>query len=146
MIDNKFLGMKFEPHTVEVEKGQLQFFARTVGENDPVYTDEAAAKAAGYRSIPVPPTYAFSLNMATPDRFKFLDIMGIDLGRVLHGEQRFEYLEPICAGDIITFESVVSDIYEKKGGALDFLTLDITATNQNGEVVVRMQNLTVVRN
>ena len=61
MIDKKHIGRTTKPQTVDVEKGRLRFFAKAIGETDPVYTDEAAAKAAGYKSLPAPPTFALCL-------------------------------------------------------------------------------------
>ena len=146
MIDRSWIGKSFLALTVDVEKGQLKFFAKAVGENNPIYTDEDCAKAAGYRSLPAPPTFTFSLKLASPDPFGNYNSMGIDLNRVLHGGQKFEYLAPICAGDSITLMTTVKDIYEKKGGALEFVEEETVAANQNGEIVARLLNTLVVRN
>ena len=62
MLDRKNIGRISKPHTVEVEKGRLKFFAKAIGETNPIYTDESAARAAGYRSLPAPPTFIFSLD------------------------------------------------------------------------------------
>ena len=72
MIDRKFIGYRTEPFTVEVEKGRLRMFAKAIGETDPIYTDEAAAQAAGYRSLPVPPTFLFCLEMEQPDPLRLV--------------------------------------------------------------------------
>ena len=146
MIDRKHLGRVSEPQTVEIEKGRLKFFAKAIGETNPIYTDEVAAKAAGYRSIPAPPTFAFSLDMEREEPFSDLDEMGIELGKILHAKQSFSYHEPICAGDAITLQSEVTDIYDKKGGALEFLVQNYTAKNQDDVLVAEMRRTIVVRN
>lgn len=145
MIDRKFIGHSEAPLIVDVEKGQLKFFAKATGETNPIYTDEAAAKAAGYAALPAPPTFCFSLGLAKPDPFAKYIEMGIDLGKLLHGEQNFEYLEPVCAGDTITLRDEITDIFEKKGGALEFMVTETTATNQHGKTVAKMTATTVVR-
>ena len=61
MFDKSLIGFRFEPFTVEVEKGPMRLFAKAIGETDPVYHDEPTAKAAGHRSILAPPTYVFCL-------------------------------------------------------------------------------------
>jgi len=33
---------------------RLKFFAKAIGETNPIYTDEAAALEAGYRALPAP--------------------------------------------------------------------------------------------
>ena len=146
MIDRAFVGLKSPPHTVEVEKGHLRFFAAAIGETNALYTDEEAAKALGYRALPAPPTFAFTLNLVNPNPNGNFRRMNVDLRKVLHGEQKFEYFAPICAGDRITLCNEVVDIYARKGGALEFIVQKTSATNQHGELVVAMTSVTVVRN
>ena len=146
MIDRDNIGKSFDPLVVDVEKGQLKFFAKATAEGNPIYTDEAAAKAAGYAALPAPPTFGFSLNLAKPNPFDNFMAMGIDLNRVLHASQEFEYIAPILAGDTITLKDSVKDIYDKKGGALEFVIIETTATNQKDEHVLSMTNTLVVRN
>jgi acyl dehydratase len=147
MLDKAHIGKTLGRITAEVEKGRLRFFAKATGETNPVYTDEAVAKAAGYRSLPVPPSYFFCLQMIDdPDPTGWLTGLGVKLQYVLHGEQSFEYFDMAFAGDSLTFESRVTDIYDKKGGALEFLVTETTAVNQLNKVVVKMKCTTVVRN
>ena len=55
MIDRKYIGHAMPGFDVLVEKGRLRFFAKATGQTDPVYSDEAAARAAGHPGSPVPP-------------------------------------------------------------------------------------------
>lgn len=146
MIDRSFIGHEFAPVTAEVEKGRLRFFAKATGNADPVYSDEAAAAAAGYPALPAPPTFLFCLEMDRDDPMDFLDLLKVDLGRVLHGEQSFTYRAPVCAGDRITFRSRITDIYDKKNGALEFIVMDTECRNEKGEHVADMRRSIVVRN
>ena len=146
MLDKSYIGLETGPRSVEVEKGQLRFFAKATGETNPVYFDEEAAKAAGHSALPAPPTFLFCLQTMTPSENSIIAKLGIDIGRVLHGEQQFTYGKQIYAGDIIVLRTRVSDIYEKKGGALDFIVEDTRATNQKGEDVGASRTVIVVRN
>jgi len=145
MVDKNWIGKNTSQLKVKVEEGQLRFFAKAVGETNPVYTDEAAAQAAGYRSLPAPPTFLFSLNLAHPDPLARYIEMGIDLARLLHGNQQFDYFLPICAGDRIRLESTVVDIFTKKNGALEFVVEETTATNQMDELVGKSTQTLVIR-
>ncbi len=145
MIDKKHIGRTTPPITVDVEKGRLKFFAKATGQTDPIYSDEAAARAAGYRSLPAPPTFGFCLEMESNSLWDNLEAMGVPVGKILHGSQTFTYHAPICAGDRVTFETRVSDIYDKKGGALEFIVEDSTAKNQDGRLVLELQRVIVVR-
>jgi acyl dehydratase len=147
MIDRSFIGLERPPITVDVERGRLRSFAKAIGETNPVYSDADAARHAGYRDIPAPPTYAFCLEMLdAADPFVLIRQMGIPLERLLHGEQSFTYHGTICAGDRVVLATRVSDIYEKKGGALEFVVQDTAVTNQHGELVAEMRQVAVVRN
>ena len=144
------IGVVSEPRVVEIEKGFLKFFARATGETDPVYFDEDAAHAAGYPALPAPPTYLFSLALSVPakrgDLFDTKNGIGVDQMRILHGEQGFTYHRPVHAGDRLTLTTTTSDIYAKKGGALEFIVQDTQAVNHAGELCVEMRMVTVVRN
>jgi hydroxyacyl-ACP dehydratase HTD2-like protein with hotdog domain len=146
-IDRKrFLGYELPPHVQDVDTWRLQFFAKAIGETDPLYTDPAAAKAAGHATLPLPPTFIFCMEQGRPDGYKLIKDMGIDISRILHGEQHFAYHRPVHAGDTLTFKTKITDIYDKKGGALEFFVRTTTVTNQRGEHVADNSGTVVVRN
>jgi acyl dehydratase len=149
-LDRNQLGVVSEPREIDVEKGQLRFFAKATGETNPIYFDEAAAQAAGHPTIPAPPTFVFSLHLGVPaktgDLLDKANGIGVDVGRLLHGEQAFTYHNPIYAGDTITLTTTTIDIYEKKAGALEFVVQDTKAVNAAGVLCTEMRVVTVVRN
>ncbi|ALC18709.1 MaoC family dehydratase N-terminal domain-containing protein [Streptomyces pristinaespiralis] len=144
-IDPEVIGRVLPSHSAEAEPGRLRFFAQAIGETDPVYTDVEAAKAAGHHGLPVPPTFLFCLLAEKPDPLALLDELGIDVRRILHGEQGFTYHAMAYAGDTLTFTSTVTDAYSKKGGVLDFL-VQRTDVTRNGELIAELHNSLVVRN
>jgi acyl dehydratase len=146
LIDKKWIGHQVGQSTLAVERGRLKFFAKAIGETNPIYLAGAAAAAAGYADLPAPPTFVFAAELDSSAMFTLLDRLGVPLGKVLHGEQSFEYFSPIIAGDTVTVTSVVKDIYDKRGGALEFVETHATAVNQRGEKVANMRGVTIVRN
>ncbi|MBL8628770.1 MAG: MaoC family dehydratase N-terminal domain-containing protein [Rhodospirillaceae bacterium] len=146
MISREHIGLKSEPRSIDVEAGQLKFFAKATGQTDPIYSDETAARAAGHPALPAPPTFSISLAAGAPAKIGTLESMGVDMRRILHGEQSFTHHHMIYAGDRITLVTTVSDIYDKKGGALEFIVQDTTATNQKGDLCVTYRTVVVVRN
>ena len=147
MVDQSAVGRSFTPVTARVEPGRLRFFLNTLGERNPVYRDEKAARVAGYSAIPVPPTYLFCLELMDNERpFEFLTDLNIDLGRVLHGEQRFTYHAPVVVGDTLTFKSRVTGVTDKKGGAMTMVAVETEVTNQDGVRVADTARTIVVRN
>jgi acyl dehydratase len=147
MVDQSALGRSFAPIAAHVEPGRLRYFFNTIGECNPVYRDAKATKAGGYAGQPIPPTYLFCLEMMDAERpFEILEALNIDLARVLHGEQRFAYHAPVVVGDTLTFHSRVTDVADKKNGALTFVVVETKVTNQAGLHVADATRTIVVRN
>ena len=147
MVDQSAVGRGFTPVTAHVEPGRLRYFFNTIGEGNPVYRDAEAARAQGYAAIPVPPTYLFCLEMMDAERpFEFLTELNLDLARVLHGEQSFTYLAPVVVGDTLTFQSRVTSVTDKKGGAMTLIVVVTKVTNQHGAHVADTTRTIVVRN
>jgi acyl dehydratase len=145
MIDKKIIGYEVPPTLWDVEKGRIRFFAEVIGATDPIYFDASAAQAAGYRNVVAPPTFIFGAESDSGVLMTLLDTLKIDLRKVLHGEQRIDYHAPVCAGDTLRFQTRVSDIYDKKGGTLEFVVNDTKVTNQLGEHVSDLHSVIVVR-
>lgn len=145
MIDKQFIGYEVTPTLWDVEKGRIRFFAEVIGATDPIYFDASAAQAAGYRNVVAPPTFIFGAESDSGVLMTLLDTLKIDLRKVLHGEQRIDYHAPVCAGDTLRFQTRVTDIYDKKGGALEFVVNDTKVTNQLGEHVSDLHSVVVVR-
>jgi acyl dehydratase len=145
-IDRAAIGREFPGTSLLVTRSRLRNFAEATGQRDPIYTDVDAAKQAGHRDLPVPPTFFFGIELEAPDPFVFLSELGVDLRTVLHGEQEFEYKHMAYAGDELTAASRIADIYKKKGGLLEFIVRASTVTNQDGAVVAVLRGSTVVQN
>ncbi|KIQ16735.1 acyl dehydratase [Variovorax paradoxus] len=145
MIDKKWIGHELPASVLPIERTRLQFFAKAIGETDPVYTDAAAARDAGYADLPAPPTFLFAAELDSGASNQLLDDLQIPLSKLLHGEQSFSYHKPACVGDTVTVRSVVSDIYDKKNGALEFVVKTSRATNQRDELVAELRTVIVCR-
>jgi len=146
MLDKNDIGKVFEPITASVEKGRLSRFAKAIGEKNPIYLDDATAKSAGYDDLPVPPTFLFCLKMDVDNPFENYESLGVSLEKLLHANQSFEYFGTAVAGDILTFNSVVEDIYIKKGGELEFLIEKTNVINQRDEHIANLVTTLVIRN
>ena len=145
MIDTQFIGKQLPTFKTIAEAGQLRFFAKAIGETDPVYADEAAARDAGHPGLPLPPTFLFSLEFQAPPS-GWRDELGIVQSRILHGEQSFSYHRMAYAGDTLQFETRIADIYAKKGGALSFVVRETRVSNQRDEHVADLRSVLVHRN
>jgi acyl dehydratase len=146
MFDRAMIGKEYPPFTLDVEKGRIRQFAQAIGDDNPVWSDEATAKAQGFQAIPAPPTFGFTLAMDAQQPFLVLGDMQIDKRKSMHGEQIFTYHAPILAGDTITGRQKIVDMYDKKGGALQFIVTETRLSNQRNEPVADLRTVIVVRN
>lgn len=144
-ISPSLVGKKFPAISVDVERGRLAFFAQATGQLDPIYSDREAAIAAGHPDVPAPPTFLFGLKLVGPDPLRWLFDLGVTMNQVLHGQQKFVYESMVYAGETVTFRSRISDLYVKKGGALEFLVLSTTASHADGTLAVTLDETLVIR-
>jgi len=135
MIEKKHIGHEFSPVTLPVEEGRLKFLAKTLGISQEIYTDPDAAAAAGLPGLLAPPTYPFVLEIEALELVELVNLLGENLGKLLHGEENFTYHGSIYAGDEITVRKKVTDIIDKKEGALQFVISHTEFTNQHSEKV-----------
>jgi acyl dehydratase len=146
-VDKSYIGHVRPPSTVKVEAVQCRAFVNAIGETNPIYWDVDVARKAGFRDIPIPPTYLFCLQMMSLEKaYAAYQELGIDVGRLLHGEQGFKYHSPIHVGDVLTFQHKILDVQDKKSGAMTLIVQEIRVGNGEGCHVADLQQTTVVRN
>jgi hydroxyacyl-ACP dehydratase HTD2-like protein with hotdog domain len=139
----------FPTHTFEVGRSDIARYARAIGATDPVYFDVEAARAAGHPDVLAPPYFPYVIRMHAanltererlePDGSATEDVPPIDTKRAMAGETDLEVGPPVHAGDTITLEKRIVDLYEKEGrsGPLVFVKTQFVFRNQNDEVVFR---------
>jgi acyl dehydratase len=145
MIDKKWIGHKLPISVIHIERGRLRFFAEATGDTRAVYTDAGAARDAGFPDLPAPPTFLFAAELDSGASDRLLADLDIPIAKLLHGEQSFTYHRAVCAGDTVTVRSIISDIYEKKSGALEFVVKTSRAHNQNDVLVAELRSVLVCR-
>ena|SRR5699024_689768 len=131
-LDKSMIGLTSESYTFEIENRHVKQFREAIGDDNPLYSDEAYAKESLYEGMIVPPTFPVAMN----DGNVSLPIE-LDHRRMLHGEQEFIYHQPIRPGDRLHCQMKVSDLYDREGksGKMQFLVLDTEMKNDAGELV-----------
>lgn len=157
-LDPKFVGREYGPFVYEVGVEKLREFAYAVGGSvpsmgfsgvgppeglHPWLHDKAAAKDSPYGAVVAMPNFAvvyaigpFSKACTDPE-------LEVDLLRLVHGEQEFEFFEVVRPGDTLTTTGTITDISAKK--SLDFLTVTTESRNQHGALVVRAKWTAIIR-
>ena len=146
MLNRDRIGWEWPTLHVQIDCWRIEQFVRAIGETNPVYLDDEFARAAGYRATPAPPTFLFCLSYDVPDQTFALRELGADLKGILHGEQTFTYHEPVCVGDRLTIRSKITDIYAKKGGALEFMVRDSMVDAEDGRRMAELHEVLIMVN
>lgn len=130
------IGVESAPITFEVDKSACRLFARTLGYSDPLFYDEEFAKSKGYRSIVAPLGFLghplFDLGQPNPVMAAYFRFR-TPYKRILNGGTDIEYLDAICAGDVLTATSKVVDLRERVGAVGPMLITITEWTYRNGE-------------
>jgi acyl dehydratase len=140
-------GKAYAPFVVTVERGKIKEFARAIGDLSPFYLDDAVGRASEWGDIVAPPTFAITFRDENADTGVLLRDLGVDISRILHGEQEFEHYKPIRPGETYLCQTRVSDIYEKAGrsGPMAFVVRETAVVDSDNEIVCLARSTTVVR-
>jgi acyl dehydratase len=155
-VDASLIGRRWGPflYTVGLEKLREYVAAISGGapilglsglpeDVHPVLHDEAAAALGPYRSVIGFPTFAVTFAMA-PFGAALLDpALGVDLLRLVHGEQDFEFLEVLRPGDVLTTHGELVEVTQH--GRNEVLVVSTESTNQHGKPAVRGRFTGVIR-
>ena len=143
-LNPEFLGKVYPASPpYEVGREKIREFATAIGDMNPAYHDEVAARSLGHRDLIAPLTFPFVITMRAMAAVMFDPDLGLDYSRVVHGEQRFAYTRPLMAGDRVVVTSTIQDIRAAAGN--DILTTRSDVHTEDGELIVTTWALTVAR-
>ena len=135
-IDRSLIGVWGPEATMHVELGKIREFARAVKDDKAAYRDGTLA----------PATFLMTLAHWIGDMGQTRSAVKLDFLRLLHGEQEFEYVKPIRAGDVLRFRSRTKEVFEKqgkRGGKMLFIVGETEFKNQRDEVVAYSRNTVI---
>ena len=122
---------------------KIREYANAIGVRADINHDREAARAAGFRDVVAPPTFAVVYSAGSVAAGVLDPELGIDLARMLHGSQEFVWGEPVCSGDTVTTTTTVADLYERAG--MEFYVFESVSLNQDGQETVRGTWTNIVR-
>ena len=146
-VNRGVVGKEYPPWPVTVERGRIKDFARALGDPNPFYLDDQVGAASEWGDVIAPPTFPVSFRDERADSAALLRDLGVDISRVLHGEQEFEIHRQLRPGETYLCRTKVLDIYEKAGksGPMAFVVRETAITDTTGEIVATMRHVTVIR-
>ena len=152
-----------------IEAGHVMMFARSIGDPNPIYSDEAYAGASEVGAIIAPPTFV-QASAQFDDDYPLRPKIGGPVVRLgpgadrpaapgrgrrrrwwrggtgLHAEQHYTYHRPLRVGDVLTATTRPGERWEKEGRRAGKLVFSETITefrDQNGELVVTARGVGV---
>ena len=144
-----------------VEASHIMMFARSIGDDNPIYHDEEYAKKSEVGHIIAPPTFPRAWYQFDPDYHlrvrpgvkwfgsgknpTGLDGPAPSTGG-LHAEQHFEYHRQMKPGDVLTVTVKPGKTWEKesrRAGKLLFTETIHEFRDQNGELVITARGVGV---
>jgi len=147
--------------TMLVEASHVLMFARSIGDDNPIYRDARKAKDSEVGHIIAPPTFARAVAQFDPDyhlRWR-ADVPWFGSGKNptglekpapstggLHAEQHFEYHRHAKPGDVLTVTTKKGKTWEKmskRAGKLSFSETVQEYRDQNGELVITSRSIGV---
>lgn len=143
-LDSSLVGRRYElPEPYLVGREHVRSFARAVFATNPIHSELAAARAAGYVDLVAPTTFTAVLQDACMQFFLADPDAGIELSHVVHGDEAFRFTRPIVAGDELGAALEITSI--KSLGGNHMVAADTVVTDEQGEHVVTASATLVVR-
>lgn len=145
MNDTSPIDTEPDEFPLPVESSKVREFAIALLDDDPIYQDAGAARAAGFEDIPAPLTFAAASSHFRDDLLTF-ERLDMDLRRILHGESSWEYLAPVTVGDRLLGHRRLADVATrpgKRGGDMTLYTFETEFVNDRGHTVLRQRDVVI---
>jgi hypothetical protein len=134
-LDRGHVGFSLPTFSVTVTQDRLTRFNEAI---HPGISSDLAER--------VPLTFLKVLEGEGGSSRKILEAMEVPLQRILHAEQQFDYFAPIRVGETVTVGRRISEIYEKKGGAIEFIVIESQFTDPVGRRLAASRQVIMLRN
>ena len=135
-------GTSFSPYSFTVERGKIREFSQAIGDIKDVYLDPREAAQEGYTDVTAPPTFGVAIDLwGGPDFGQLCKDIKANPLKVLHGEQEYEYVGDVVAGDTLTVNTTVTGYEEKKN--MHLITVRKVYVNQKREEILKCRMLII---
>ena len=128
MLNGSLEGKRYPAVRVTIDEDRVRTFAHAVDHRGPGVPPTILTVPeiqAGLRNV-----------LADPE-------LGVDLARVLHGEQSYEWSRPLALGETLVAEATIESIRGR--GALQFLSLRTDVRDEGGDSVAVARSTLLIR-
>jgi acyl dehydratase len=129
VADGSHVGVVIDEVDFPVEEGKVREFTVAVGSGDPRTVPLTFSTAAGHWR----------------DQAAMVELLGLDLPRIVVGAAEWEYHAPVAIGDRLRGRRIVAGVDRKQGsrGEMTVITLETRLHRGDGELAV-VQRDTVI--
>lgn len=143
-VDATLVGRSYPPTPpYHVGREKIREFADAVGDTSPACRDPEAARLLGHPDVIAPPTFPIVVTLRAAEQVLAAPTVGVEMNRVIHGDQRFTATRPVRAGDELVVETTVDRVREMAGNTI--LTVRSEVRTTTGEHVCTSLSTLVVR-
>jgi acyl dehydratase len=133
-LDMSYKGKEFPSFTFDVERSKIKELCMAIGDDNPIFFDTTAAGNAGYKDTPASLTFPTVMNFwGYPEIWDRMKEIGVDIQRLLHTKEEYDYFRPIYPGDKITGTVSVDSM---RDGAMGMVAFKSTYTCEGETVLV----------
>ncbi len=133
-LNQALKGKEYQEVSFTVERDRVVQFADAIGDDNAMFRDGEASKAAGYGEQLAPPTFVTVMQILTSGQVVLDQELGLNYALVVHAEQEYEWHRPVQVGDVLSAVPRIADIYAK--GPNEFLVIEADIKDASGESVV----------
>ena len=130
-LNRNLLGKQYPPQDYGVTAEATTNYARAYNEDNPWFLD--TTRPGG---IVAPPMFGVVMSWLSVMTVVTDGELGVDLLRLLHGEQDISFYRPVAPGDIVTSTARIAAIDETMTG--ETLAVEVQCVNQRQEPVQRL--------
>jgi acyl dehydratase len=128
-ITETHAGRRYPPcDPYEVSAAKIAEFATALGDDNPRYRGESPM---------APPTFAAVISARGWEQMFGDPELELSLERIVHGDQRFTFMRPLHAGDVVIATVTIDKVRMRSGSELISATVDIAS--RDGEPICTAQ-------
>jgi acyl dehydratase len=117
-ITEAHAGRRYPPiDPYQVSAAKIAEFATALGDDNPRYRGNSAI---------APPTFAAVISAPAWDQLFGDPELELSVERIVHGDQRFTFMRPLRAGDIVIATATIDKVRIRTGSELISATVDLT--------------------
>jgi acyl dehydratase len=128
-ITEAHAGRRYPPcDPYQVSAAKIAEFAAALGDDNPRYRGDSPM---------APPTFAAVLTAQAWDQLFSDPELELSLARIVHGDQRFTFMRPLHAGDVVIATLTIDKVRVRAGSELITATVDMAS--RDGEPICTAQ-------